>query len=105
MPGDMCRLAHLHRAGRSEYFQIQLSGNQGVQLASRQKRVIGTQKQVVEVPVRPSVVTLDGLAEGKAGQMVSPGTAQLLVEQLHLPFLSHWNPAVVEGWAAWAGPF
>lgn len=29
------------------------------------------------------MVTLDGLAEGKAGQMVSPGTAQLLVEQLH----------------------
>lgn len=105
MPGDMCRLAHLHRAGRSEYFQVQLSGSQGVQLASRQQRVTGTQKQSVEVPVRPSVVTLDGLAEGKAGQMASPEPAQLLGEQLHLPFLSHCNPVVVEGWAAWAGPF
>lgn len=34
-------------------------------------------------PVRPSVVIPDELAEEKAGQTVSQGTAQLLAEQLH----------------------
>lgn len=105
MSGGMCRLALLHRAGSSEHFQIQLSEIQGIQLASRQQRASGAQKQLAEVPVRPSVVIPDEMAEERVGQMVSQGTAQLLAEELHLRFLSHWNPAVEEGWAAWAGPF
>lgn len=63
----MHRLAHLHRAGSSVHFQIQPSENQGTQLASRQQRVSGAQNQMAEVPVRPSVVIPDELAEEKAG--------------------------------------
>lgn len=103
--GDMCRLAHLHRAGSCAHFQIQLSENQGAQLVPRQQRVSGAQNQTAEVPVRPSVVILAELAEEEAGQTLSQGIAQVLAEQWHLQFLSHWNPAVVEGWALWVGPF
>lgn len=89
MPGDMCRLAYLHRAERTGYFQIQLSGNQQMQLALRRQKVLGAQKQMAEVLVRSSVLTLDGwLAEEKAGWMVSPGAVQVLEEQSHLQFLS-----------------
>lgn len=76
-----------------------------MQLALRQQKVPGAQKQMPEVPVRSSVVTLDGLAEERAGRTESPRAAHLLAERSHLRFLNHWNPAVVEGWAAWAGPF
>jgi malate synthase len=103
MSGDRHRLADLHRAERTGDFQIQMGGNREMQLALRQQMVLGVQKQKAEVPVRPSVVTLDDLAEGRAGWMASPGAAQVHTE--HFQFLSHWNPAVVEGWAAWAGPF
>lgn len=93
-PGDMCGLAHLHRAGSCEHFQIQLNGNRGVQLAARQQRVFGAQKQMADVPVRPSVVTP---AEEKTEWAASLGAAQPLATHLHLQFLSHWSPAVVEG--------
>lgn len=105
MLGDRRRPAYLHRAERTGHFQVQLSGNQEMQLALRQQRVRGAQKQMTGVPERSSVVTLGGLAEEEAGWMESPRAAQVLSKHSHLQFLNHWNPAAVEGWAAWAGPF
>lgn len=105
MPGDKRRLAYLHRAERTGHFQIQLSGNREMQLALRQQRVLGAQKQAAEVLVRSSVVALGGLAEKRAALMESPWVARLLAEHSLLRLLNHWNPAVAEGWAAWAGPF
>lgn len=67
MPGDRRRPAYLHRAERTGHFQIQLSGNREAQLALRQQRVLGAQKQTAEVLVRSLVVALDGLAEERAG--------------------------------------
>lgn len=106
MPGGKHRRAYLHRAERTGYFQIQLSEEKEMQFALRQKRVLGAQKQMAEVLVKPSVVALDGLAEERAGWMESPWVAQLLLVENSLPrFLNHWNPAVVQRWATWAGPF
>lgn len=105
MSGDTRRLVYLHRAGRTGHFHIQPSENREMRLALRQQRELEAQKQMAEVPVRSSVVTRDGLAEERAGWVVSPGAAQVLEECSNLQFLSRWNPAVVEGWAAWAGPF
>lgn len=89
VPGGKRRPAHLHRAERTGHFQIQLSGNQETQLASKQQMVFGDQKQMAEVLVRSSVEAPDGLAEERAGRMGSPRAAQLLEDHSHLQFLNH----------------
>lgn len=58
MSGGMCRLALLHRAGSFERFQIRLNENQGTQLASRQQRASGAQKQLAEVLRQIKIILL-----------------------------------------------
>jgi len=83
MCGDKRRLAYLHRAERTGHFQTQRSVSRGRQLALRQERVLGGQKQMAEVLVRPSAGALDVLAEERAAGTELPRAVQLRAGHSH----------------------